>query len=65
MARFSDLDEFGPTIDAAAAAIGGSETGRHRSYVMTYPATREPTALIGTGVLLEMGAVDPIPTRRC
>lgn len=42
-------------IGGSAAAIGGSETGRHRSYVMTYPATREPTALIGTGVLLEMG----------
>ena len=35
--------------------VGGSETGRHRSYQIAYPATREPTALIRTSVLLEMG----------
>lgn len=46
----------------AAAGIGGSaspvarsETGRHRSYEVTYPATREATALLRTSVLLEMG----------
>ncbi|HVA08663.1 MAG TPA: nucleotidyl transferase AbiEii/AbiGii toxin family protein [Acidimicrobiales bacterium] len=39
----------------SATAVGGSETGRHRSYEIAYPATREPTALIHTSVLLEMG----------
>lgn len=48
--------------DAAAAGLGGekspvgaSETGRHRSYEIKYPATREATSLIATSVLLEMG----------
>lgn len=47
--------------DAAATGIGGqasgagAETGRHRSYTVSYPATREPTSLIATSVLLEMG----------
>jgi hypothetical protein len=47
--------------DAAATGVGGeasgagAETGRHRAYTVTYPATREPTALIATSVLLEMG----------
>lgn len=45
----------------AAGGIGGeasgagAETGRHRSFTVNYPATREPTALIATSVLLEMG----------
>ena len=53
----------------------GSETGRHRSYEIAYPATREPTALIRTSVLLEMGVrggphphtqrADQLPPRRC
>jgi hypothetical protein len=42
-------------IGGAAAAIGGRETGRHRSYEVGYPAIRQPTALIRTCVLLEMG----------
>lgn len=47
--------------EAAAAGIGGeasgagAETGRHRAFKLSYPATREPTALIDTSVLLEMG----------
>lgn len=48
--------------DAAAAGIGGqaspageSETGRHRSYEVSYPARREATTLVRTSVLLEMG----------
>ncbi len=32
-----------------------AETGRHRAYTVSYPATREPTSLIATSVLLEMG----------
>jgi hypothetical protein len=42
-------------VGGSAAGVGGSETGRHRSYEIVYPATREPTALIRTSVLLEMG----------
>jgi len=47
--------------EAAAARVdghasgAGAETGRHRAYRVSYPATREPTALIDTTVLLEMG----------
>lgn len=47
--------------EAAAAGVNGdatgagAETGRHRAYTVSYPATREPTALIATTVLLEMG----------
>ena len=48
--------------DAAAQGVGGSvrgtgqsETGRHRSYEIAYPATRKSTSLIATSVLLEMG----------
>ena len=47
--------------NTAAIGVGGvaagidAERGRHRSYKITYPATREPTALIPTSVLLEMG----------
>jgi hypothetical protein len=42
-------------IGGQAVKIGGSETGRHRSYQVSYPATREPTTLGRTSVLLEMG----------
>lgn len=56
-------DKLMKAIGAAAAAgiggeatsVGGSETGRHRSYEVAYPSAREPTALIRTSVLLEMG----------
>jgi hypothetical protein len=47
--------------EQAAAGVGGeaigagAETGRHRAYSVSYPATREPTDLITTRVLLEMG----------
>jgi hypothetical protein len=37
------------------APFGSSETGRHRSYDISYPAARKPTALIRSSVLLEMG----------
>ncbi len=37
------------------ASGAGAETGRHRAYTISYPATRKPTALIATTVLLEMG----------
>lgn len=42
-------------IDGVASPVGGSETGRHRSYEVRYTATRQATALIRTSVLLEMG----------
>ena len=42
-------------IGGQASPSGGSETGRHRSYEVSYPATREPTTLVRTSVLLEMG----------
>jgi len=42
-------------VGGSASVVGGSETGRHRSYEVAYPATREPTAIIRTSVLLEMG----------
>ena len=42
-------------VGGSASAVGGSETGRHRSYEVAYPATRKPTALIRTSVLLEIG----------
>jgi Nucleotidyl transferase AbiEii toxin, Type IV TA system len=42
-------------VGGSATGVGGSETGRHRSYEVAYPATRAPTALIRTSVLLEMG----------
>jgi hypothetical protein len=47
--------------EAAAAGVGGAasgagaETGRHRAFAISYPATRAPTPLIATSVLLEMG----------
>jgi Nucleotidyl transferase AbiEii toxin, Type IV TA system len=46
---------------AAAAAegqadrYGGSETGVHRAYRVSYPATYRPTDIVATSVLLEMG----------
>jgi Nucleotidyl transferase AbiEii toxin, Type IV TA system len=42
-------------IGGQASPSGGSQTGRHRSYEVSYPATREPTTLVRTSVLLEMG----------
>ncbi len=42
-------------VDGISEAVGGRETGRHRSYELSYPATRRATALIRTSVLLEMG----------
>jgi len=45
----------GAGVGGSASTVGASETGRHRSYEVVYPATREPTALIRTSVLLEMG----------
>lgn len=48
-------DRAATGVGGSAAGVGGSETGRHRSYEIAYPATRAPTALIRTGVLLEMG----------
>lgn len=42
-------------IGGISEAVGGRETGRHRSYRVGYPATHQATALIGTSVLLEMG----------
>lgn len=42
-------------IGGEASPVGGSETGRHRSYELSYPATREATKLVRTTVLLEMG----------
>ena len=42
-------------VGGAEEAVGGRETGRHRSYEIRYPAARQPTALIRTSVLLEMG----------
>jgi predicted nucleotidyltransferase component of viral defense system len=42
-------------IGGEISSVGGSETGRHRSYEVTYPATRTGTTLVRTSVLLEMG----------
>ena len=42
-------------IGGTASPFGGSETGRHRSFAVSYPATRESTTLIDTRVVLEMG----------
>jgi hypothetical protein len=42
-------------VGGSATGVGGRESGRHRSYEIAYAATREPTALIRTSVLLEMG----------
>lgn len=38
-----------------SSAIGDAETGRHRAYEVSYPATHPPTAVLNTSVLLEMG----------
>lgn len=48
-------DSAATGVGGSASGVGGSETGRHRSYEITYPASRKPTALIRTSVLLEMG----------
>ena len=42
-------------IGGEASKFGGSETGRHRSYELAYPAIRKATPMIRTSVLLEMG----------
>lgn len=42
-------------VGGTEAAIGGRETGRHRTHEIHYPAIRQPTGMIGTSVLLEMG----------
>lgn len=42
-------------VQGQAVGVGGAESGRHRSFAVSYPATRERTALIATSVLLEMG----------
>ncbi len=42
-------------VGGQATGVGGAESGRHRSFAVSYPASREPTALIATSVLLEMG----------
>lgn len=57
------VDKLMKAMGEAAAAgvgghitgVGGAESGRHRSFAVSYPATRERTALIATSVLLEMG----------
>jgi hypothetical protein len=49
-------------VGGSASTFGTSETGRHRSYEIHYPATRHSTGLISTRVLLEMGIRgDPNP----
>ena len=42
-------------VGGEARRVGGSETGRHRSCEIAYPALRPATDLISTSVLLEMG----------
>ena len=42
-------------VGGEASGVGGAESGRHRSFSVSYPASREPTALIATSVLLEIG----------
>jgi predicted nucleotidyltransferase component of viral defense system len=42
-------------IGGEASSVGGSETGRHRCYELSYPTTREATGFVRTSVLLEMG----------
>ncbi len=42
-------------IGGEAVKFGGSETGRHRSYELAYPAMRKATPVIRSSVLLEMG----------
>jgi len=42
-------------VGGHAEPTGGSETGRHRSFDVHYPATRKATPLISTTVLLELG----------
>jgi hypothetical protein len=56
-------DRLMKSMGQAAAAIaqgqadryGGSETGVHRAYRVSYPATYRPTDVVATSVLLEMG----------
>lgn len=42
-------------VGGEVSGVGGAESGRHRSFAVRYPATREATELIATSVLLEMG----------
>jgi hypothetical protein len=53
------MKEMGETaasgVGGEASGVGGAESGRHRSFAVSYPATREATALVATSVLLEMG----------
>jgi Nucleotidyl transferase AbiEii toxin, Type IV TA system len=41
--------------EGQAERDGGSETGVHRAYRISYPAIYEPTEAVATSVLLEMG----------
>src|SRR5215470_14781206 len=53
------MKSMGQTATSAtggqAERYGGSETGVHRAYRISYPATYEATSAIATSVLLEMG----------
>lgn len=42
-------------VGGTATPVGSSETGRHRSYQVSYPTSTPPAVLINTSVLLEMG----------
>lgn len=42
-------------VGGTASSVGGSETGRHRAYELSYPTSRRPTTQVRTSVLLEMG----------
>jgi hypothetical protein len=42
-------------VGGEASSVGGSETGVHRSYAVSYAAIREGTSFIRPSVLLEMG----------
>lgn len=53
MKRMADV--AASEVGGTATSTGSSETGRHRAYEISYPATRAPTQLVRTTVLLEMG----------
>ena len=48
-------EDAGAGVSGHAVPTGGSERGRHRSFNVHYPATREATPLIAATVLLELG----------
>jgi len=48
-------EEAAAGVAGRAEPTGGAQTGRHRSFNVHYPATREATSLISTTVLLELG----------